>query len=234
MTMLDFDRFQALSFDCYGTLVDWETGILGALRPIILKYGVACDDDRLLDLYAAAESEIEAGPYRTYREVLREVARRLATALSFRPSPADIEALPESLPSWPPFPDTVPALQALSKRFRLAIVSNTDDDLFAATRRRLPVDFALVVTATQMHSYKPAPAHFTRTLEGLGVGREALLHVAQSLFHDIVPARALGLRTVWVNRRAGRRGSGATPPAEARPDLEVPDLRSLVALIETA
>jgi 2-haloacid dehalogenase len=232
--MLDFDRFQALSFDCYGTLVDWEAGILSAMRPILLRHGVACEDERLLGLYATAESEIEAGPYRTYREVLREVMRRVATALSFQPSAADIDALPGSLPSWPAFPDTVTSLQALSRSFRLAIASNVDDDLFAATRPRLQTEFALVTTAQQVGSYKPAPAHFTRTLEGLGLGREALLHVAQSLFHDIAPAKALGLTTVWVNRRAGRRGSGATPQGEARPDLEVPDLRSLVALIGTA
>jgi 2-haloacid dehalogenase len=232
--MLDFHRFEALSFDCYGTLVDWETGILDALRPILLRHGASCDDDRLLGLYAAAESEIEAGPYRTYREVLREVVRRVAAGLSFLPSPADIDALPASLPSWPVFPDTVTALQALSRRFRLAIASNIDDDLFEATRPRLQAEFALVTTAQQVRSYKPSPAHFKRTLEGLGLGREALLHVAQSLFHDIAPAKALGLTTVWVNRRSGRRGSGATPQAEARPDLEVPDLRSLVALVETA
>jgi len=232
--MLALGRFSALSFDCYGTLIDWETGILEALRPVLARHGVACDDDWLLGLYSAAEAEAESGPYRTYREVLREVMKRIAVGLTFRPSPVEIDALALSLPDWPPFPDTVPALRALSPRFRLAIASNTDDDLFAATRRRLGVEFDLVTTAEQVRSYKPAPAHFTRTLEGLGIGRGALLHVAQSLFHDISPAKALGLATVWVNRRVGRKGPGATPPAEAHPDLEVPDLESLVDRIEGA
>jgi 2-haloacid dehalogenase len=221
-----------LSFDCYGTLIDWESGILGALRPVLTRHGVACEDNWLLGLYAVAETEAESGPYRTYREVLREVMRRLAITLAFQPSPDEIDALSVSLPDWPPFPDTVPALRALSSRYRLAIATNTDDDLFEGTRRRLGVEFDLVTTAQQVRSYKPASAHFTRTLEGLRADRNSLLHVAQSLFHDIAPAKALGIATVWVNRRAGRSGTGATPRAEVLPDLEVPDLASLVRLIE--
>lgn len=232
--MLRFERFRALSFDCYGTLIDWETGILGALRPVLARHGVVADDERLLGLYAAAETETEAGPYRRYREVLREVMKRLAAGLGYEPSAGEIDVLASSLPEWPPFPDTIASLRALSSRFRLAIASNIDDDLFAATRRRLGVDFDLVTTAEQVRSYKPGAAHFTKTLEGLGLERDALLHVAQSLFHDIAPAKSLGIAAVWVNRRAGREGGGATPPSGARPDLEVPDLASLVRLVERA
>jgi len=231
--MLRFDRFSALSFDCYGTLIDWETGLLEALRPLLRRHGVVCEDDRLLGLYAASEKEVEAGPYRKYRDVLREVTQRLGAALAFRPSSEELEVLEQSLPCWPPFPDTVEALRALSERYRLAIASNTDDDLFAATRARLDVEFDLVTTAEQVRSYKPALAHFNRTLAGLGIGSDRLLHVAQSLFHDIGPARSLGIATVWVNRRAGRRGSGATLPAEATPDLEVNDLAALVTRSKT-
>ena len=229
--MLDFKRFAALSFDCYGTLIDWERGILGALEPVLRRHGLTPAGDELLGMYAAAEVEAEAGPFVPYRDVLRQVMMHLAAALAFRPSPGELDCLVRSLPDWPPFPDTVAALRALQARYRLAIVSNIDDDLFAATRRRLGVEFDLVTTAEQVRSYKPAPAHFTRTLERLGVGPDRLLHVAQSLFHDIAPAQRLGLKTVWVNRRAGRRGPGATPPGRAQPDLEVPDLASLATLI---
>ena len=220
------------SFDCYGTLIDWERGILTALRGLLRRQGVPCDDERLLTLYAAFEAEAEAGPYMPYREVLRRVMVRMAAAFSFPLEAADEDCLAASLADWPAFPDTVAALRRLETRYRLAIVSNVDDDLFAGTRPRLGVDFDVVTTAQQVRSYKPATAHFTTALARLGLPPAEVLHVAQSLFHDIPPAKSLGMTTVWVNRRAGRPGFGATPPANARPDLEVPDLRSLAALIE--
>jgi 2-haloacid dehalogenase len=230
--MLDFRRYRALTFDCYGTLVDWERGILTALRPLLRRRGVACDDERLLTLYAAFEVEAEAGPYMPYREILRRVMVRMAAALSFPLEAGDEDCLAASVADWLPFPDTVAALAELKTRYRLAIVSNVDDDLFAGTRAHLGVEFDAIVTAQQVRSYKPATAHFTTALARLALPPAEVLHVAQSLFHDVPPAKSLGMTTVWVNRRAGRPGSGATPPAEARPDLEVPDLRSLVARIE--
>jgi 2-haloacid dehalogenase len=230
--MLEFRRYRALTFDCYGTLIDWELGILTALRALLRRQGVPCDDERLLSLYAAFEAEAEAGPYMPYRAILRRVMVRMAAALSFPLDPGDEDCLTASLQNWPPFPDTVDALRALKTRYRLAIVSNIDDALFAGTCPQLGVEFDVVTTAEQVRSYKPATAHFTTTLERLALPPGEVLHVAQSLFHDIPPARSLGMPTVWVNRRAGRPGFGATPPADARPDLEVPDLRTLVALIE--
>lgn len=219
--MLDLARFEALTFDCYGTLIDWETGLLRALRGIV---STRDDDERLLRLFAEAEGAIEAGPYLPYREVLAQVVERIAAA-------PDREALARSVPDWPAFADTVPSLQALKRRYRLAIVSNVDDDLFAGTERRLGVPFDAVVTAQQVGSYKPAPAHFHRVLEKLSLPKEKVLHVAQSRYHDIAPAKALGWSAVWVNRRAGRKGSGATPEKDATPDLEVPDLATLVARV---
>ena len=230
--MLDFRRFRALTFDCYGTLIDWESGILTALRALLRRRGVACDDERLLTLYAAFEAEAEAGPYAPYRDILRRVTARMAAALSFALETGDEECLAASLADWPAFPDTVAALRALGARYRLAIVSNVDDDLFAGTRPRLGVALDSVTTAQQVRSYKPGIAHFRTALSRLALPPAEVLHVAQSLFHDVAPAKSLGMTTVWVNRRAGRPGFGATPPAEARPDLEVPDLRSLVALVE--
>ncbi len=228
---MDLTRFEALTFDCYGTLIDWERGILAALRPWTHRHGVACDDDYLLGRYAAAEAAAETGAWRPYREVLGTVLETLARDLGARFDPEERELLPRSVGDWPPFPDTVASLAALGKRYRLAIVSNIDDALFLETaNRQLKTRFDQVITAEQVRSYKPGPAHFHEALKRLGLDRSKVLHVAQSLYHDIAPARALGFSTVWVNRRAGRPGSGATPPAEAKPDLEVYDLQSLITL----
>ena len=230
--MLAFDRFEALTFDCYGTLIDWERGLLDAFAPLLRRHAIAVPDDRLLALFAAAEKEAEAGPYLSYREVLGRVMERIGGVLGFAPDAEERGHLARTLPDWPPFQDTVEALDLLARRYRLAIVSNIDDDLFAGTSRHLGVSFAAVTTAQQVGSYKPAPAHFHRSLERLGLPVERVLHVAQSRFHDIAPARALGFATVWVNRRSGRPGSGATPEAGAVPDLEVPDLGTLARMAE--
>jgi 2-haloacid dehalogenase len=229
--MMDFDDVEALTFDCYGTLVDWERGIVEALAPILAAHGIADDgEDALLERFARLESGIQAGPFLDYREVLARVARGYGAELGFRPSEGEVAGFAASVPSWPPFADTVDALRALATRYRLAVVSNVDDDLFSGTARRLGVTFDYVVTAQQVRGYKPGRAHFDEVLRRLQLPRERVLHVAQSLFHDIAPAKALGFSCVWVNRRAGRPGGGATAPAAAAPDLEVPDLATLVAL----
>lgn len=229
--MIDFTRFEYLTFDCYGTLIDWETGILNALKAILLTHERNLPDDKLLELYAELESRAETGPYKTYREVLEEVVRGVGVNLRFRPTGREIRSLPESLKDWSPFPDTVAALRRLKTRYRLAIISNTDDDLFAATARRLEVPFDQVVTAQQAGSYKPSLNNFRMAMERIGQPAEKILHVAQSLYHDVAPAESLELATVWVNRRSGKKGGGATVPHTATPDLEVPDLESLVELI---
>ena len=228
--MIDFDRFEALTFDCYGTLVDWESGILAALRPLLGASAEGADDDELLERFGRFESEVEAGAFRPYREVLAEVARRFGAAYGAHPTDQAVRAFAGSVVDWPVFPDTVQALGALSRRYRLAVVSNVDDDLFAGSAEKLGVDWAEVVTAEQVGSYKPARAHFDEVLRRLDLPRERVLHVAQSLYHDIAPAKELGFACVWVDRRGERAGSGATPAARATPDLRVPDLESLAAL----
>ncbi len=228
--MLDFDRYSHLTFDCYGTLIDWEHGILTALRPILDRHGVAPTDDQVLELYGELEAAAEAGPYRPYRAVLAAVMDGLGARLGFAPSPEERDALAASVEHWPPFPDTVEALRALARRYRLVILSNIDDDLFAGSARQLGVEFAAVITAQQVGSYKPDRRNFRFALERLGVPADRVLHVAQSLYHDIEPAKEIGLTTVWVNRRHDRPGFGATPAATAQPDLEVPDLRTLAPL----
>jgi 2-haloacid dehalogenase len=220
-----------LTFDCYGTLIDWESGILRALRPIVAAHRqqVPSDDD-LLGLYAAIEREVESGPYRTYREVLQQVVRNVGARLSFTPTSIEALLLAESVKDWLPFPDTVDALRRLASRYRLVILSNVDDDLFAATARRLQTKFADVITAQQARSYKPSLNNFRLAFQRIGVPAAQVLHVAESLYHDIAPARQLGLANVWVNRRAGRKAS-ASGTAAVTPDLEVPDLKTLADLM---
>ncbi len=223
-----FDRFTHLSFDCYGTLIDWETGILAVLRSVLERHGRVAQDDALLTLYAAREAEQEAGDYRPYRDVLRGVMAGIAETLGFEPTEDDLDALPDSVGRWPPFSDTVAALKRLKTRFKLVILSNIDDAMFAETNRLLDVEFDEIVTAQQVGSYKPSHANFEYMLARLPVPRENVLHVAQSIFHDHVPAKTLGLATVRVNRESRCPRTGVAPQAHAEPDLEVPDMLGLV------
>jgi 2-haloacid dehalogenase len=232
--MIDFASKRVLTFDCYGTLIDWETGILSTLQPILMAHGVTAEDERLLALHGELESAAEQGPYMSYRQLLATVLRGFGERLGFIPSAIEQSRFADSVGDWPPFPDTRVALRALQRRFRLAIISNTDDDLFARSNQRLEVTFDCIVTAQQVKSYKPSLNNFRQALERIRVPKEQVLHVAQSLFHDHVPAKQLGLETVWVNRRRGKAGPGATPPAHAQPDLEVQDLATLVTLSEGA
>lgn len=229
--MLDFDRFSVLTFDCYGTLIDWESGILHALQPVLANRGITISDNEVLERYGELEAQLEAGAFKPYRQILREAVAGLGLRYNFSPTAGEMDVLPNSIKYWQPFPDTVNALKRLKTRYKLAIISNIDDDLFSASAKQLEVPFEEVVTASQVKSYKPSHNNFERALERIGVSPDQALHVAQSIYHDIVPARALGFSSVWVNRRKGLSGSGATFPAEGRPDLEVPDMKSLADLL---
>ncbi|GMR12008.1 MAG: haloacid dehalogenase type II [Gemmatimonadota bacterium] len=228
---MQFDDFECLSFDCYGTLIDWEVGIAGALGPLLSGHGIELDDEEVLALYAEIEPAQQEGEFRLYRDILGSVVDAIGERLGFTPSSSERASLADSIADWRPFPDTVGSLQALSRRFELVIISNIDDDLFAQSAGRLSVPFDHVVTAEQSRAYKPSHGSFHLAFERMGRGPKGVLHVAQSLYHDIAPANELGLRSVWVNRKAGRHGSGATAPSTAQPDLEVPDLATLVQLI---
>lgn len=213
--------YDLITFDCYGTLIDWRGGITGAFRDAAARDGVALDDAAVLALYNEIEPAVEAEPYRRYRDVLAESARRVAARLSW-PLPEGAAAfLAQSLPGWTPFPDTNAALERLAAAgYSLGVLSNTDDDLLAATRRHLTVPFDMVVTAQQVRSYKPGHGHFQVARGRLG-GRR-WLHAAQSYFHDVVPARALGIPVAWINRHGE-----APPPAGATPDREFDTLTEL-------
>jgi 2-haloacid dehalogenase len=227
--MLDFTRYEILTFDCYGTLIDWEAGILPVLRRILSAHSKRIDDATLLRLYGDFEERAEQGRFQPYREVLKSVVRQFGKELKFSPAQMEEEFLPESLPSWKPWPDTVAALQRLKTRFRLAILSNVDDDLFAATRPQLGVDFDHVITAQQAQAYKPSLKIFELALTRIQAPAHRVLHVGQSIYHDVIPAQSLGLATVWVNRPSARPGVGAVKAAKAKPDLTVTSLAELAA-----
>jgi 2-haloalkanoic acid dehalogenase type II len=231
--------FDVISFDCYGTLIDWESGILAAMQPVISRHELVSRPDEVLSAYARAEAAVEAGSYKPYREVLRRTFAAMAKDLGFAPQAGELETLVEALPNWQPFHDTVAGLRALKAAgHRLAIISNVDDDLFAATSRLLQVEIDVVVTAAQAHGYKPGPAIFRRAFELLGVPPERMLHAAQSRYHDIAAAKRLGMQTVHVVRDSGRGSVSATPkvdPADqVTADWVVADLAGLVRLVSSA
>jgi 2-haloacid dehalogenase len=229
--MLQFTQFEALTFDCYGTLIDWETGIWKALHPLLIAHQRSLSQEQALELFGEFETKAEAGEYQEYKAILRGVLENFGARLGFSPDTAELQRFSTSVKDWPAFTDSPHALQALHKKYKLAIISNIDDDLFAFSEQKLQVKFDWIITAKQAKSYKPSLNNFHVALERIGLPQEKILHVAQSRFHDIAPAKRLGISTVWVNRRHNIEGFGATPPAQAQPDLEVPDLQSLAKII---
>jgi 2-haloacid dehalogenase len=228
--MLDFNRFEFLTFDCYGTLINWEEGILSCLHRILTAHEKDADDAAILQLYGDFEALAEQGEYRSYRDVLFSVVRQFGAHFRFIPTDQEVASLPQSLANWKPWPDTVAALEKLQSRFRLAVISNVDDDLFAATRAQLGVEFDDVITAQQAGAYKPSSKIFELALLRIGVPAPHVLHVAQSVYHDVIPAQSLGFSTVWVNRPSSRSGVGAVKAAEGNPDLQVSSLVELARL----
>jgi 2-haloacid dehalogenase len=221
--MTDFDRFEAMSFDCYGTLIDWETGIANALRPWAIHNGLGLDDQALIAAFGRYETHVEEEtPEALYPMVLAETLRRVGAELGASVSDADAARFGDSVKDWPAFPDTADALKRLSSKYKLIILSNIDRASFASSNPRLGVTFDAIVTAEDVGSYKPKLGHFDRLfeeLERLGVGRDRHVHVAESLFHDHEPAAALGLPSVWIHRRHDKGGTGATatPSGEVSP-----------------
>lgn len=223
---LPISQIKVITFDCYGTLVDWDTGIWNAFRGAAADDGIRLDRDTVLEAYHKVEPIVEAGSFLPYRQVLAEAAQRVGAELSWTISANRAAFLPDSLPVWPPFPDTNPALRRLSEHYRLGILSNVDDDLLAGTRQNLDVEFDFWVTADRVESYKPDLAHFEAARPYVG-DSAGWLHVAQSLFHDVAPANCLGLPVVWVNRKGEQRAENGPTP-----DHEVPDLAALTEWLE--
>jgi 2-haloacid dehalogenase len=226
----DFSRISVITFDCYGTLIDWETGLLGAIRPVLSAYGAHLDDTEILRLYGEIEAQEESGQYREYKEILRAVVRGFGRRLGFVPTPQEQQSLPDSLRNWAPFPDTLPALHQLKRKFKLGIISNIDDDLFSATRPKLEVSFDYIITAAQARAYKPFLEIFRLAQTRIGIAPEQWLHAGQSVYHDVIPTKSLGMSATWVNRPSIRPDAGAAKHAVGEPDIKVSSLAALADL----
>lgn len=229
-------RFRAIAFDCYGTLIDWDTGIGRRLETWAASGGGAPSVDDLLGAFAEAQRAEQAKtPFRPYRSVLANAFEAVGAGAGAAVGDGEADAFAASVGAWPPFADTVAALEALKRQGRtLCAISNVDDDLFEGTRALLGDPFDIVVTAEDVRSYKPAPAHFHALRDRLaerGVDESAILHVARSRFHDIAPAGALGWATCWVDRRRGMGSLGVGLPSDAEPTWTTTDLSGVVDLL---
>ncbi len=225
--MFDADRIEWLSFDCYGTLVDWETGICRAVANVLAPHGVKLSDADILSLFSEVEPVIQqTSGYLEYWDVLCRVMGAIGKKRGLELNHSEAARLADSLPDWPVFPEVVDALTALQSRYKLAVISNVDNDLFSTTAEAISVDFDVVVTAQQVRSYKPDLKNFLVASERMGIQRHRWMHVAESLYHDIAPANKLGIASVWVNR--SNRGGG-TRHIDAVADLEVSNLAELSA-----
>jgi 2-haloacid dehalogenase len=227
--------FKALTFDCYGTLIDWETGLYAALQPLLQKGGITLGRDEALAAFARHESAQQAEtPGMIYSELLAEVHRRLAREWRVSDTEADAVAFGKSVPDWPAFSDTEASLQYLQRYYKLVILSNVDRESFAGSNRRLGVAFDAICTAQDIGSYKPDPRNFAyliNTMAGLGVLKRNILHTAQSLHHDHAPGQAAGLATAWIDRRHQLEGWGATVPPVGTPryDFRFGSMAEMVA-----
>jgi 2-haloalkanoic acid dehalogenase type II len=230
--------FSVLSFDCYGTLIDWETGLFTALQPLLARSQAGLRRDAALAIFARHEARQQAAtPGMRYSDLLAEVHAHLARDWGEAPDAMEDSRFGASIADWPAFPDTADALRRLQRRYKLVILSNVDRDRFRTSNPRLGVDFHAIYTAQDIGSYKPDPRNFAYLIERLaeqGIAREQILHVAQSLFHDHAPANAAGLASVWIDRRQGDAGWGATspPPEGVRWDWRFPTLGALADAVE--
>ena len=239
--MIGINDFTTLTFDCYGTLIDWERGIFAELRPWADRHGRQdLDDNMLLETFGSTEAACELEtPGTLYPQILEEVHRRLARRWGIRSTADEIVNFGQSVPRWPAFDDSAAALQYLKRYYKLVIISNVDRASFSKSNEKLGVEFDRVITAQDVGSYKPDIRNFHYALadlkQSLGVGKDEILHTAQSIFHDVLPAKSVGLKTLWINRRKDIGGWGATPAPDkegdaARPDLEVASMADFVAL----
>jgi len=222
--MMRLADFKVLSFDCYGTLMDWETGITQALQPLLARSGKALSSDQVLETFARLEAAQEKEtPSMIYSELLGVVHTRMAKEWDTEPITQESEAFGNSIPNWPAFADSPEALQYLKQHYKLVILSNVDRESFKTSNKRLQVEFDYIFTAQDIGSYKPNLRNFKYMLQRLGAEgyqRHEILHTAESLFHDHVPANQVGLATAWIHRRHSQAGFGATRPPESAPKYD--------------
>lgn len=225
---MDYRKIRLLSFDCYGTLIDWKESVLSILTSFFQDTPLSFSREELFQAFLEADRKMITENYLPYREILAQVIELMAEYLRFSIDPASKYLLSEHFVEWIPFHDSVRSLKQLKENYQLAILSNVDDELFSISNKLLEVEFDFIVTAQQIGSYKPDHRNFQRALEIFNIEKEEHLHVAQSIYHDIIPAKQLGINTVWVNRY----GEPERTEALEYPDLEVPDLQSLVKILE--
>ncbi|WNC92462.1 haloacid dehalogenase type II [Paraburkholderia sp. FT54] len=216
--------FNTLTFDCYGTLIDWETGIFEGLRPLLARVEPRLTRDQVLEAHARHESSQQKyTPGRRYQELLPIVYKRLAEEWQVPCTLADCVVYGKSIQNWPAFDDSVAALQYLKRHYKLVILSNVDNESFAYSNAKLQIEFDAIITAEDVGSYKPSPRNFEYMLEKLGergIGKEKILHTAESLFHDHQPANGFGLASCWIYRRHGKQGFGATMDPGSQPKID--------------
>lgn len=227
--------FKALTFDCYGTLIDWESGMIEGLKPLTAKLGEDVPRNAILEAHGRHESAQQLQtPARRYQDLLPIVYRRMAEEWNVPVSWDECVAYGQSVKNWPAFPDSTRALHYLKKHYKLVILSNVDNQSFAASNEKLQVEFDAIYTAEDVGSYKPSDRNFDymlSKLEGLGVGKQDILHTAESLFHDHAPANAHGLATCWIYRRHDQEGFGATRDPGKMPNIDF-RVNSMAALVE--
>ncbi len=227
-------EFTTLTFDCYGTLIDWESGIFDALNPLIVKANSHSDRGLWLSMFAEVESKVQSeSPNLAYPEVLKKVHSEIAVRFNLVKTDELDSQFGSSIKNWPAFEDCQQSLQYLKQHFRLIILSNIDNASFAMSNQHLKVDFDAIYTAEQIGSYKPNPANFRYMLSNLssmGIKKSDILHTAQSLYHDMVPATEMGMATCWIDRRAGQSGSGATPTTDSKVTVDF-RFESLVEMV---
>ena len=214
-----------VTFDVYGTLIDWETGVFDAFKAEADRDGFTLERDELITLFHETQQQIEAGSYELYAEVLRRTAVQIAKKLGWPLEPSRAGFLPDSVKRWPPFKETNPVLTKIAKKYKIGLVSNIDDKLLGETRRHIPLDFDLVVTAQQVRSYKPDPAHFTECERRIGTKR-GWVHIASSYYYDVEPCVKKKIPVIWVNRSKQQ-----LEPNQKKPDAEVANLREAAKLV---
>ena len=219
-------NYQILTFDCYGTLIDWEGGMRAALATVIENRGLSLDPYDVHHRYEEVEPVIQETRGGNYVDVMRTSVRDAFAHFGVDVTDAEAGIFGDTLASWPKFPDTTEALAEMKNRgYKLVILSNTDENFIRQSIQTIGVEFDQVITAQAVGSYKPARGHWDRMMETLGVSKDVVLHVAQSYYHDVVPATGLGFKMAWINRK------GQQPWADARPDYEFPDLESLLSIL---
>ena len=214
-----------VTFDVYGTLIDWESGAYDAFTKEATRDGFTIERDELIPLFHSVQQQIQAGSYELYAEVLRRTAVQIAKDLGWPMEPSRSGFLPDSVQDWPPFKETNSVLAKIAKKYSIGLISNIDDKLLGQTRRHIPLDFDLVVTAQQVRSYKPDPAHFTECERRIG-GKKGWVHIAASYYHDVEPCLKKKIPVIWVNRSGQVLESG-----QKKPDAEVKTLKEAAKLI---